>query len=93
MTDDFRPPHRYRAEILAALETHGFRPTAKVDPQRVYELLKSIYVWELRGLKADFRRLDPAFERSMREAYGEASRRILDRYAVLRVPPHEWVER
>ena len=93
MTDDFRPPHRYRAEILAALEAHGFRPTAASDPRRVYELLKSIYVWELRGLKADFRKLDPAFERSMREAYGEASRRVLERYAVLRVPPHEWVER
>jgi len=93
VTDSGQIPYRYRPSILAALETHGFRPTAEVDPQRVYELLKSIYVWELRGLKADFRRLDPGFERSMREAYGEASRRVLDRYAVLRVPPHEWVER
>jgi len=93
VSHEVRPPFRYRAEVLAALEGHGFRPTVESDPQRVYELLKSIYVWELRGLKADFRKLDPAFERSMREAYGEASRRILERYAVLRVPPHEWVER
>jgi len=88
-----RPPFRYRPEVLAALETHGFRPTEASEPRRVYELLKSIYVWEIRKLKADFHRLDPEFGRPTREAYAEANRRLLDRYALLRVPPHEWIER
>ncbi|MCB1009094.1 MAG: hypothetical protein KDB94_09380 [Acidobacteria bacterium] len=88
-----RPPFRYRREVLAALESHGLRPTGEVEPLRTYELLKSIYVFEIRGLKADFHRLDPRFGPSTRAAYAEANRRLLERYALLRVPPHEWVER
>ena len=85
--------HRYRPEILAALAAHGVRPTPALDPRRVYELVKSLYAFEIRGLKADFRRLDPAFGPATRKLYAEANRRLLDRYAVLRIPPHEWVER
>lgn len=84
--------HRYRAGILAALEGHGVQPTSASDPRKVYELVKSLYAFEIRGLKADFRRLDPAFGPATRRLYAEANRRLLDRYAVLRVPPHEWVE-
>lgn len=93
MTDLGRAPFRYRAAVLEMLEEHGFRPSASIEPRRVYELLKMLYVWEIRKLKADFRRLDPSFDRATRTAYAEANRRLLDRYAVLRLPPHEWVER
>jgi hypothetical protein len=84
---------RYRPEILAALEVHGFRPRAGSDPSRVYELLKSLYVWELRRLKLDLKQLDPDFGPATRRSLAEGNRRLLERYAVLRVPPHEWVER
>jgi hypothetical protein len=83
---------RYRAEVLAALAGHGVRPTPESDPRRVYELVKSLYAFEIRGLKADFRRLDPAFGPASRASYREANRRLLERYAVLRIPPHQWVE-
>jgi hypothetical protein len=86
-------PRRYRPEILAALEVHGFRPRAGSDPSRVYELLKSLYVWELRRLKLDLMQLDPDFGPATRRSLAEGNRRLLERYAVLRVPPHEWVER
>lgn len=90
---DARAAQHYRPEILAALEVHGFRPRAAVDPTRVYELLKSLYVWELRRLKLDLKRLDPDFGPATRRSLAEGNRRLLERYAVLRVPPHEWVER
>ena len=93
MTSPVHPPYRYRPAVLAALETYGVRPTSRSDPFRVYELVKSLYTWEIRKLKADFRKLDPSFGKATRASYGEANRRLLDRYAVLRVPPHEWVER
>jgi len=84
---------RFRPEILAALEVHGFRPRTGIDPSRVYELLKSLYVWELRRLKLDLKLLDPDFGPATRRSLAEGNRRLLERYAVLRVPPHEWVER
>lgn len=90
---DARAAQHYRPEILAALEVHGFRPRQEVDPSRVYELLKSLYVWELRQLKLDLKRLDPGFGPATRRSLAEGNRRLLERYAVLRVPPHEWVER
>lgn len=83
----------YRPEVLAALESLGFRPRAEIEPSRVYELLKSLYVWELRRLKLDLMRLDPDFGPATRRSLAEGNRRLLERYAVLRVPPHEWVER
>jgi hypothetical protein len=93
MTSPVHPPYRYRPAVLAALEVYGVRPTERSDPFRVYELVKSLYAWEIRNLKADFRRIDPEFGKATRASYGEANRRLLERYAVLRVPPHEWVER
>lgn len=83
----------YRAEILAALEVHGIRPRPEIPPSRVYDLLKSLYVWELRRLRLDLRQLDPDFGPATRRSLAEGNRRLLERYAVLRVPPHEWVER
>lgn len=84
---------RYRPDILVALESHGFRPRVGVDPSRVYELVKSLYVWELRRLKLDLKQLDPELGPASRRSLAEGNRRLLERYAVLRVPPHEWVER
>ncbi|GMU67284.1 MAG: hypothetical protein AMXMBFR36_35580 [Acidobacteriota bacterium] len=94
MVDDSRRREwRYRSEILTALDSHGFRPRGGVEPSRVYELLKSLYVWELRRLKLDLKQLDPDFGPATRRSLAEGNRRLLERYAVLRVPPHEWVER
>lgn len=90
---DLGAPIRYRPEILDALDLHGLRPRSGIDPSRVYELLKSLYVWELRRLKLDLKRLDPDFGPATRRSLAEGNRRLLERYAVLRVPPHEWVER
>lgn len=83
---------RYRPEVLAALEVHGLRPRPEIDPSQVYELLKSLYVWELRRLKLDLKQLDPDFGPATRRSLAEGNRRLLERYAVLRLPPHEWVE-
>lgn len=93
MNREPRSHGHYRPEILAALEVHGFHPRPEIDPSRVYELLKSLYVWELRRLKLDLKRLDPDFGPASRRSLAEGNRRLLERYAVLRVPPHEWVER
>ena len=92
MSPSATPRFRYRPDVLELLETHGVRPTPELDPRQVYELVKTLYAWEIRRLRADFRRVDHDFGRTMREAYAEANRRLLDRYAVLRIPPHEWLE-
>lgn len=85
-------PFRYRPEVLAALGRHGLQPRPTSDPRAVYELLKSLYSWELRRLKADYRELERRLGPQPRANYRDAARRVLERYAVLRRPPHEWVD-
>jgi len=93
MPSDRNPGLHYRTEVLRALAAHGLQPTSTTAPGKVYELLKSLYVWELRRLKLDLKQLDPDFGPATRRSLAEGNRRLLERYAVLRVPPHEWVER
>ncbi len=82
----------YRPEVLAALAAHGLRPRPTSDPRAVYELLKSLYSWELRRLKADYRELERRIGPQPIASYRDAARRVLERYDVLRRPPHEWVD-
>ncbi len=86
------PRFHYRGDVLMALAEHGIRPRTTSDPRRVYELLKSLYSWELRRLKADFRALERRLGKQPLASYRDAAARLLDLYAVLRLPPHEWVE-
>lgn len=85
-------PFHYRPEILATLAEHGLRPRPTSDPRAVYELLKSLYSWELRRLKADYRELERRLGPQPVANYRDAARRVLDRYDVLRRPPHEWLD-
>lgn len=85
-------PFHYRPEILAALAGHGLRPRPTNDPRAVYELLKSLYSWELRRLKIDYRELERRIGPQPIANYREAARRVLERYDVLRQAPHEWLD-
>lgn len=86
------PAHAYRPEILALLERHGLRPRPESDPAAVYDLLKSIYTFEVRRLRL----LHQEKERVLGPQPVDDLRRglaaLLDRYPALRLPSHHWVE-
>jgi len=85
--------HRYRPEVLELLERHGLRPRPESDPAAVYDLLKSLYAFEVRRLRLGHqekeRVLGPQPIEDLRRGLAE----LLDRYPVLRLPSHHWVER
>ena len=51
------PVPRYRPEVLAELVRHGIVPHPDTPPERAYDLLKSIYTFELREAKQVLRRV------------------------------------
>ena len=49
------PPYRYRPFVLEELLRWGIAPGPGSDPAAVYTLLKSIYSYEIRRIKARHR--------------------------------------
>ena len=86
------PPHRYRYQphVLAALEHHGLRPRPRDDPCDVYELLKSIYTFEVRGLRARHKEKERLLGPQPVDDLRRELLRLKARYPVLHVPPRHW---
>lgn len=84
---------RYRPEVLEELLRHGLVPRPDTPPERVYDLLKSIYTFEIREAKLRHRELERVLGPQPLDALRAAVRALRDRYPVLRLPAHHWVER
>jgi len=86
------PPFRYHAHVLAALERHGLRPMENTDPHAVYDLLKAIYTFEIRGMKARRKEAEEVLGPQPLDAYRRQLQRLKARYPVLQIPAHHWVD-
>ena len=84
--------YRYRAEVIAELDRHGIRPHGEIPPERVYDLLKSIYTFEVRELNARRREIERVLGPQPLDNYRKRLHALLDRYPVLRIPSQHWVE-
>jgi hypothetical protein len=85
--------YRYRSEVLELLLDHGLMPRPSTPPERAYELLKSIYAFEVRELNRLRREEERVTGRRSLDAYRAALRALRRRYPVLELPAHHWVER
>lgn len=85
--------HRYRPEILELLERHGILPRPESDPAAVYDLLKSLYTFEVRRLRLDHQEKERVLGPQPIEDLRRGLATLLDRYAALRLPSHHWVDR
>jgi hypothetical protein len=84
---------RYHPEVLEELARHGLAPRPDTPPERAYELLKSIYTFEIREAKLRHRELERVLGPQPLSALRDAVRALRDRYPLLRLPAHHWVER
>jgi hypothetical protein len=83
----------YRPEVLEELALHGIVPRPETSPERVYDLLKSIYTFEVRAAKHRHRERERVLGPQPLDALRADLRALLDRYPVLRLPAPHWVER
>lgn len=84
---------RYRPEVLEELARHGLTPRPETPPERAYELLKSIYTFEIRAARLRQRERERVLGPQPLDPYRREIRAIQDRYPVLRLPAHHWIER
>lgn len=82
-----RGPFRYRADVLRELLEHGVHPTDRTSPELVHEFVGDLYRYELRRLRESL--LARAFPKPDYFARVVAVR---NRYRVLALKPHQWVE-
>ena len=79
--------HRYRPEILEALEKHGIRPRPTTSPDVVHEFLSDLYRYELRRLRDRLRRGEIP-----KEGYIDRVIDLRSLYPLVSLKPHQLVE-
>lgn len=84
--------YRYRPEILEQLDHHGIRPLPSTPPSAAYDLLKSIYTFEVRELNARRREAERILGPQPLENYRRQLHALLARYPVLKIPSQQWIE-
>lgn len=84
-------PFDYHPEVIEALEVHGVRPTPATDPSKTYDLLKSIYTFQVRDMRLRRQEMERVLGPQPLEPYRRELSDLLERYRVLRIPAHHWV--
>ena len=79
--------YRYRADVLEQLSRHGIQPSPSTRPEVVHEFVSDLYRYELRRLRG--RLLDKHFPKP--EYYARVVA-VRNRYRVIALKPHEWLE-
>lgn len=86
------PPYRYRPFVLDELARWGIVPRSGSDPREVYTLLKSIYSYEIRRMKARHREKERVLGPQPLEDYRRGLHELKERYRVLKLAWWEWIE-
>jgi hypothetical protein len=79
--------YRYRADVLARLETHGIRPRPATRPELVRALVNDLYRYEIRRLRDSLLRGD-----FPKNTYIDRVVTLRNKYSVLALRPAEFVE-
>ena len=79
--------YRYKADVLARLETHGIRPQGTTRPELVREFVNDLYCYELRRLRAQLLRNE-----FPKHTYAARVVETRNRYSVLALKPFQFVE-
>jgi hypothetical protein len=86
------PGAGYRPFVLEELARWGVVPRAGTDPAAVYSLLKSIYSFEIRRMKARHREKERVLGPQPLEDYRRGLFELKERYRVLKLAWWQWVE-
>lgn len=79
--------HRYRADVLRQLATHGVIPTPHTRPELVHDFVNDLYRYELRRLRDRLLR-----KKIQKSAYYAHVVEVRERYRLLSMKSWQWVE-
>jgi hypothetical protein len=83
---------RWRPAVLAELERFGLRPRPATDPEKVRDLLKTLYTHEIRLAKLRRRELERALGPQPLDDYRREVLELKARYPLLALPLDLWRE-
>ena len=89
---DIEGPIFYRQDVLEGLLEFGAVPTEETQPRVVYQFLRALMTFEIRGCKARRRELERFFGPQPLSDYAGQIEALRAKYALLRRPPWEWLE-
>jgi hypothetical protein len=79
--------YRFRADVLAQLETHGVRPTSATRPELVHEFVSDLYRYELRRLRERLVRGEIP-----KVGYFDRVVALRRQYPLVSLKPEDWLE-
>ena len=85
-------PYRYRSFVLDELARWGIVPRPTTPPREAYGLLKAIYSYEIRRIRALHKQKERVLGPQPLDDYRRGLHELKERYRVLKLAPHEWVE-
>lgn len=85
-------PYRYRGFVLEELAGWGIMPGPATEPRDAYGLLKSIYSYEIRRMRAMHKEKERVLGPQPLDDYRRGLHELKEKYRVLKLAPHEWVE-
>ena len=89
---DIDGPIRYRREVVKELACFGAVPGSNTQPRVVYQFLRALMTFEIRGCKARRRELERFFGPQPLTDYASEIESLREKYFLLRRPPGEWLE-
>lgn len=86
------PPYRYRPFVLAELARWGIVPAATTEPRAAYGLLKAIYSYEIRRMRALHKEKESMLGPQPFDDYRRGLHALKAKYRVLKLTPEEWLD-
>lgn len=81
---------RYRPEVLEQLRRHGFFPAPHHDPRKVRQVVRDLYRFEIRDLRARLLEMERVLGPQDRTWYRREVLRLKARYGVLASEAEGW---
>ena len=78
---------KYRETVLNELARHGVIPREETPPELIHEFVNDLYLFEIRSLKNNL-----LAGLVHKEDYTERVHMLRNRYPILSLPVHHWVE-
>ncbi len=80
--------YTYRPQILDELARHGLRPLPTTSPERLREVVRDLYLYEIRRLRSELLR-----GRIVRKHYAAHVVELRKKYPILSIPTELWTSR
>ena len=86
-------PYLLRPAVQAELEKFGLQPNGRQAPALLRDVVKELYLFEVRRLRNDLIQAEGVSGRGARRDYLDRLHALREKYRILSFPVEHWLER